>query len=157
MIAVLKFLEAAGVILAGLATLKLLTPSTLDSVLAWSQALPGPSERHFVQRALDHLSGITPRQVRTLGLGAFLFAAIFLLEGVGLWLERRWAEWLSIVATSLFIPLELLEIVRHVSAPKLIALIVNVVVVVYLIARIVQPGTGQTHKGIVTGEAGSKG
>jgi uncharacterized membrane protein (DUF2068 family) len=136
LIAILKLIEAAAIIAAGLAALRLLDPATLDRISSWSQGLPAAAERHFAQHALDHLSGITSSQIEALGAGAFLFAAIFLLEGVGLWLERRWAEWLSILATSLFIPLEILELFHHVSAPKLIALGLNLLVVVYLIARI---------------------
>ena len=136
-IAILKFVETAAIIAAGLAALKLLNPATLDLVTAWSQALPGLGEQRFAQRMLDQLSGISPHEIRALGVGAFVFASIFLLEGVGLWLERRWAEWLSVVATALFIPLEVLELFRHASASKVVALVLNVLVVGYLIARIV--------------------
>jgi uncharacterized membrane protein (DUF2068 family) len=135
-IAVLKFLETAAVIAAGLAALKLLNPATLDAIAAWSEALPGQQEQQVVQRVLDQLSGITQHEVRALGAGAILFAAIFLMEGIGLWLQRRWAEWLSVVATALFIPLEILELCRHESATKIIALVVNLLVVGYLVARI---------------------
>jgi uncharacterized membrane protein (DUF2068 family) len=136
-IAVLKFIEAIAVAAAGLATLKLLNPATLDLIAGWVQAVPGAAAQQFLQGALDHLSGISHRQVRALGAGAFIFAAIFLVEGIGLWMEKRWAEWLAIVATALFIPLEILELIRHVTAPKAVALIVNVLVVAYLVARII--------------------
>ncbi|MDB5985222.1 MAG: hypothetical protein JWR16_275 [Nevskia sp.] len=136
-IAVLKFIETVAVAAAGLVALQLLDPATLEDITAWSQALPGLAEQRFAQRVLDQLSGITAYQIKALGAGAFVFAAIFLAEGIGLWLQRRWAEWLAVVATALFIPLEILELFRHASASKMIALVVNVLVVGYLIARIV--------------------
>lgn len=141
-IAVFKFVETAAVLGAGLAALQLLDPNTLDMLLAWGQALPALAEQHLAERVIDHLSGISPSQIRALGAGAFLFAGIFLAEGIGLWMERRWAEWLSVVATALFIPLEVLELFRHASLPKAIALVLNAAVVGYLIWRIVslRPG-----------------
>jgi len=135
-IAILKFIEAAAVVAAGLAALQLLDPATLAAIAKWTQARPGHAEQHFAQRALDHLSGITPRELKQLGAGAFAFAGIFLAEAIGLWMERPWAEWLAVVATSLFIPLEVLELFKHVTVPKLIALVLNVLVVGYLIIRI---------------------
>lgn len=136
LIAVFKFVEAAVIIAAAFAALKLLDPTTLKTLAAWTEALPAISEQNLAKRVLNHLSGITPREVKEIGIGGFLFAAIFLVEGVGLWLERRWAEWLSVLATSVFIPLELLELFRHASLPKLIALVLNSLVVAYLIFRI---------------------
>ena len=58
------------------------------------------------------------------------------MEGVGLWLGRRWAEYLTVIATGSLIPFEIYEMVRKLSPPRLIALILNVAVVIYLIYRI---------------------
>ena len=56
-----------------------------------------------------------------------------LVEGVGLWLARRWAEYLTVVATAAFLPLEVYELTRTVTVTKLAAFAINVVVVAYLI------------------------
>ncbi|GAC1624754.1 MAG: hypothetical protein NVS9B10_11030 [Nevskia sp.] len=137
LIALFKIVETAVFAAAGLASLQLLDPATLDALTAWTRALPGAGVRHFAQRVLDQLSGLSSLQIKELGAGAFLFAAIFLLEGVGLWLEKRWAEWLAVVATSLFMPLEVLELFRHATAPKFVALVLNALLVGYLVYRIV--------------------
>ena len=55
------------------------------------------------------------------------------MEAVGLWLGRRWAEYLTLVATAVFIPLEIYELSRGVSPFKLIAFVVNVAVIAYLL------------------------
>jgi uncharacterized membrane protein (DUF2068 family) len=55
-----------------------------------------------------------------------------LVEGVGLFYRRRWAEWLTVVATSLLIPLELYELVRSPSLLKAGGIAVNVAIVIYL-------------------------
>jgi uncharacterized membrane protein (DUF2068 family) len=59
-----------------------------------------------------------------------------MIEGIGLWHQSRWAEYLTIVATGLFIPLEIYEIFNRVSLPRVAGLIVNVAAVGYLIYRL---------------------
>jgi uncharacterized membrane protein (DUF2068 family) len=67
------------------------------------------------------------------GLALAAYALLELVEAVGLWLGRRWAEYLTLVATSVFIPLEVYELARGVTAIKLIAFIVNIAVIAYLL------------------------
>lgn len=74
----------------------------------------------------------------TLGLLAVAAVVYCLLEGteaVGLWLERRWAEYLTALATAGFLPFELEELTKRVSAVRIGALVLNVVVLVYLVWR----------------------
>lgn len=55
------------------------------------------------------------------------------LESVGLWSMRRWGEYVAVVATSLFIPFEVYEIVDKVTVLRVLALVVNVFLVAYLV------------------------
>ena len=61
---------------------------------------------------------------------------LFLTEGVGLWLLKRWAEWLTVIITSSLVPIEVYEIYRHPSAINVGALLLNLAIVIYLIYRI---------------------
>jgi uncharacterized membrane protein (DUF2068 family) len=65
-----------------------------------------------------------------------LYAGLFLVEGTGLWLQRRWGEWATVVITGLLIPVEVYEIFRHPGSAKILVLIVNMAVVGYLVYRI---------------------
>ena len=49
---------------------------------------------------------------------------------------KRWAEWFTIVITSSLIPVEIYELVRHPTVTKLLVLIINIAVVIYLLYRI---------------------
>src|SRR5262249_52970933 len=72
----------------------------------------------------------------TLYAVAAVAAAYAVLEGVeavGLWYQRRWAEYLTFIATILFLPYELYELSRAVTVLKVIALILNVAIAVYLL------------------------
>jgi uncharacterized membrane protein (DUF2068 family) len=67
---------------------------------------------------------------------AAVLAAYGLLEGVeavGLWLQKRWAEYLTFLATALLLPLEVYELTQKLSPFKIVALIVNIAVVIYLL------------------------
>jgi len=66
-------------------------------------------------------------------IGVFAYAALQLTEGVGLWLLKRWGEYVAVVGTSIFIPLEVYEIVEGSTWLKLGALAVNLAAVVYLV------------------------
>jgi len=65
--------------------------------------------------------------------GSFFYSGLLLTEGFGLWFERRWAEYLTIIATSSFIPLEVYELTRRVNDIKLWVLVINLAIVWYLI------------------------
>lgn len=67
-----------------------------------------------------------------IGVGAILFAAFLLVEAWGLWHRRIWAELLTIVATTLLIPVEVYELFKHPSAGKVATIVVNVAIVLYL-------------------------
>jgi hypothetical protein len=90
------------------------------------------SDGSFVHRIDDLLSWPRERLYLT-GLALAAYALLELVEAVGLWLGMRWAEYLTLVATSVFIPLELYELARGVSPFKVIALVVNLAVIAYLL------------------------
>lgn len=127
----------------GLAALKLLQPQVLPLLQDWADTLPvGHTEQFVAQKVLGWLSELAPGRIKAAGIGAFLLSAVFLTEGVGLWLRKRWAEWLTVVATSLFIPVELHEIATHPTLARFAALVVNLLVVAYLVRQILVKETG---------------
>src|SRR5260370_7964931 len=75
-------------------------------------------------------------RVRQLGVGRFFYSALFLSEGRGLGLAKRWAEYLTIVTTACLMPVELYEIYVHASWPRVVVLLVNTAVVAYLILEL---------------------
>jgi uncharacterized membrane protein (DUF2068 family) len=66
-------------------------------------------------------------------LGVLAYGLLQVVEGVGLWMLKRWGEYVAVVATSAFIPLELYELVEKASPFKAGALLINVAAVVYLV------------------------
>jgi uncharacterized membrane protein (DUF2068 family) len=68
-------------------------------------------------------------------LTAFLlgYGAVQIAEGVGLWMLKRWGEYLAVVATSAFLPVEVYELSHKVTVLRLGALVVNLAAVAYLL------------------------
>jgi uncharacterized membrane protein (DUF2068 family) len=82
---------------------------------------------------VDLAGRATPGQLALFGYFAFFYAAIRFVEGYGLWRERRWAEWFAAISGSIYIPLEIYELLRGVSLIKAGSLLINVAIVVYII------------------------
>ena len=82
---------------------------------------------------LNRLFALSTSKLYLYGAIAAAFAAILALEAVGLWLGRRWAEYLTFVETSVLIPFEIYELVNRASALKILTLVLNVAVVAYLL------------------------
>jgi uncharacterized membrane protein (DUF2068 family) len=135
-IAIFKFVKAAGLIAIDFGLLKLLDPAIAQRMQSWVLALSQSAAHPHVLRALVTVTSFSERRIQTLGVIALAYATLYMIEGIGLWHQSRWAEYLTIVATSLLIPLEIYEIARHATVPKVFALIVNIGAVIYLAYRL---------------------
>ncbi len=133
LIAVFKFFKAALLIALGIGLFKVLHKDLGDVLEHWCEALRLDPGSHFVNLALEKAMNASPQQIKKLGLGSFLYAGLFLAEGTGLWLRKRWGEWLTVIITSSLVPVEIYEIYRHFSYAKVGVLVLNVAIVIYLI------------------------
>jgi len=88
--------------------------------------------RHFLHTIVTRLHGLRAHQLRIAGALALAYGALELVEGVGLWLDQLWAEYLTVIVTSLLIPFELYELAHHPTIWKAGGIAVNVVIVAYL-------------------------
>ena len=82
---------------------------------------------------LRHLLDSNQHTLTLVAVGLLAYAAVQLVEGVGLFLLKRWGEYVAVVATSAFVPLEVYELTHKASPVKAGALAVNLVAVVYLV------------------------
>ena len=133
LIAVFKFLKAALFIALGIGLFRIIHRDVGDVLQHWIEALRIDPGSHYVNLAVEKAAHVSPEQVRKLGLGSFLYAGLFLAEGTGLWLRKRWGEWLTVIITSSLVPVELYEIHRHFGYAKVVVLALNVAIVLYLI------------------------
>jgi uncharacterized membrane protein (DUF2068 family) len=82
---------------------------------------------------IRHTFALDQRTLTWLALAAAGYAALEIVEGIGLWLLRRWGEYFAMVATSVLIPYEIYELVAKVTPLRLAAFLINVALVVYLV------------------------
>ena len=88
---------------------------------------------HGVLHDFERLLTLNVTTLRLIGIAAAVYAVLEGAEAVGLWFQYRWAEYLTFVATTAFVPLEVYELTKTVSALKVLALVVNIAIVLYLL------------------------
>ena len=84
-------------------------------------------------RAVENALNASPTTLDLVAAFLIFYGVLQLFEGLGLWLLKRWGEYFAVVATSLFIPLEVYELTEKITWLRVVALIVNVAAVVYLL------------------------
>jgi uncharacterized membrane protein (DUF2068 family) len=84
-------------------------------------------------RSLGHVVNLSSTTLYAVAAAAAAYALLEGTEAVGLWLQKRWAEYLTFVATIVFIPYEVYELARTISPFKVVALIINVLIALYLL------------------------
>jgi uncharacterized membrane protein (DUF2068 family) len=105
-----------------------------------------PGSRHLYELAAG-LSGLDSKRLEEIGFGSFVYAGLFSVEGVGLWMRKKWGEYATIVITTSFIPIEIYELVKHFSPLKVVTIVLNVAIVVYLVVRVLRSRGEVTSKG----------
>jgi uncharacterized membrane protein (DUF2068 family) len=88
---------------------------------------------HYPRIFLDAATRLTDLQLWALAFAALLYSAIRMAEGIGLWLQRRWAEWFGMLSSGIYLPIELYEVFREITWPRMTVLAVNTGVVAYLL------------------------
>lgn len=136
LIAAVKLLKAALLIIVGIGVLKYVHKDLSCALEHWIAVLGLNPGNRFLDRALEKAANLTPHKIKLVGIGSFIYAGLFLVEGTGLWLAKRWGEWVTIIITSSLVPLEIYECYHHLTAIKILVLALNVAIVFYLIYRV---------------------
>jgi uncharacterized membrane protein (DUF2068 family) len=139
LIALLKIGHGVLVLLLGISLLSLNARTRwMDFLSAWTADELLMQHSKAVDYLLSKLQAILAGGVlRATGFLALFYAAVLFTEGIGVYMQQRWAEWLMIFATAALIPLEVWHIWRHPSLAALVILIVNCFIVwfLYLVLR----------------------
>ncbi|MGI8813485.1 MAG: DUF2127 domain-containing protein [Pyrinomonadaceae bacterium] len=90
----------------------------------------------FVHAALQRLVGFNNNQVLAWSSVALVYSTSLYVEGLGLWYQKRWAEYLTVIGTTLLIPLELFEIYERFTWIRIAILLLNIFIVWYLATRL---------------------
>jgi uncharacterized membrane protein (DUF2068 family) len=138
-IAAFKFVKAALFVVAALAAFGLLSArlgALADRLIATLAATYDNALTRRVVALLTRIAALDRPRLEIVGGLALCYAGLFVTEGIGLWRGRRWAEYLTVVATASLVPFEVYEVARRVTLPRIAALVINVVVLIYLVQQL---------------------
>lgn len=135
-----RAIKALVLLLGGVVLLVAVRSGALEG---WSDRLESELNVRAGSSLWLRLTGYTVEHFTSLGTGtqvalavaAFLYGLLEAVEGIGLILRRRWAEYLVLLANCAFIPVEIEELLRNPSVFKGLAFLINVVIVIYLVRR----------------------
>lgn len=142
LLAVLRTFEGLGELAIGLTLFGLQSrvPSVVEALknelpllVPAAESIGWDIENSWIARTIDDIANINPDTYGIIGIGIALLGAVKLTEAVGLWMAKRWGEYLSVIATSVFIPVEIRELILGITAFKVVIFVINVAAVVWLI------------------------
>ena len=128
----LKLLKGAFFVALGFGLLRMLHHDLYLFALQAVEALHLDPDRLIITKLLDKVTLITDHRLKQLSALVFLYAVLDFIEGVGLVLEKRWAEYFTLVLTVALIPLEIIKLIYHPNHWTLAILVANALIAVYL-------------------------
>ncbi|HEY4008791.1 MAG TPA: DUF2127 domain-containing protein [Acidobacteriaceae bacterium] len=133
LIGLFKLSKAALSVALGVGALKLLHRDIASVVLRVTDVLRIDPENRLVGLLLNKAVRLDPTELRRFSLITFTYAALCLVEGTGLMLEKRWAEYFTVTLTALALPWECFELHKEFTIPRIVLLLVNLAVFAYLV------------------------
>jgi uncharacterized membrane protein (DUF2068 family) len=133
LIAAYKLVQALLFAAIGVGAVKLVGKDAAEVLGRVADHLHFNSEWRLVDFVLDKASLLNDPLLRRIGVAAFAYAALGILEGTGLYLEKAWGEVLTLIITASFLPWEIFEILRRVTWFRFGLLSANVLVFLYLL------------------------
>jgi uncharacterized membrane protein (DUF2068 family) len=153
LIAAFKFLKAALLIVLAIALFHLRDPDASEHFVGWLHRLPIATGHQLVTQLIEWLLGTTARTIGWFGAISLGYATLYGIEGFGLWRNAHWAEYLTVITTSLLVPVEIWELFHHATPMKGLALVINLAIVAYLVHLLraerhgaAKPGAGSTKR-----------
>jgi uncharacterized membrane protein (DUF2068 family) len=135
-IAIFKFIKGAALLALACGAVSLFHKDVATEAERWLDQLRIDPDNRYIATNLDKLQFIHTKELKAFSALGAGYAALFLTEGTGLLFRKRWAEWLTIIATSSFLPLELYELSKRFTALRLVVILINAAAVLFLIYRV---------------------
>jgi uncharacterized membrane protein (DUF2068 family) len=132
-IAIFKWAKGLMLLVVAAGAISLFHKDVQSQVESWINACRIDPENRFIAAGLEKLDLVHTRELKQLSFLSAFYAAIFLTEGTGLAMRKRWAEYLTIIATGLLIPLEVYELFKTATVLKAVFLVANVAIVAFLV------------------------
>jgi uncharacterized membrane protein (DUF2068 family) len=138
-IAIDKLGKATGLVVVSFLLQRLLSPEQHERFVAWIDMVRLEPKSWFMRYCLEQLgrvAGIQPGTLKWLHVAALIYAGLYLVEGVGLIFDKKWAEWMVVITTAMFLPLEVYEIIKEITWPRCLLFAANLGMALYLLWRL---------------------
>ena len=132
-IGLLKLFEAVFFFLVGIGVIHFLHRDLGDAAVRLAERLRMDMDGRVMTWVFDHIDAVTSHRLKQIGALTFCYAGLRIVEGIGLVMEKLWAEYLTVGVTMSFLPWELYEVCRRFDWIRVGLLLVNLIVVAYLI------------------------
>lgn len=90
------------------------------------------SETLFIHQLQDRYLWLTPANLHYIAAGSLLYSIFLFIEGIGLWFQKRWGEYLVLLSTGCFIPFEVYIVVEQHHLKHFLLLLINICILVYV-------------------------
>lgn len=137
-IGIFKLVKGALLLAFGLGALSLIHKDAAEVVRHWAHVFQVDTDSKFVQTWLVEIGLVQQRDLKLVVTTSLFYSALLSTEGMGLLMEKVWAEYLTSIITASFIPIEIYALVRHTTVLRVGLLLANVLVVAYLVFRLGQ-------------------
>jgi len=144
-IAIFKWCAALVLVLVGIGFLKLMHKDIETLVMLWADQLRVDPDNRYLGALLVKLHLLDEKKIEVLSGATFGYSALFLVQGTGLFFEKRWAEYLTVIATLSFVPVELYELAKKFSVPTCVILVINLAIALFLIVKIWTANASSRH------------
>jgi uncharacterized membrane protein (DUF2068 family) len=131
-VATFEAAKGALVLLAGCGLLTFIHRDLHQAAVKLVRVLHLNPAKHYPSIFIDAADRVTDMQLWVLAFSALLYAIIRFVEAYGLWKQQQWAEWFGLLSGGMYIPMEVYEVSRDLSWPRVTVLVVNIGVVAYL-------------------------
>jgi uncharacterized membrane protein (DUF2068 family) len=137
-IGVFKLVKALMLFAVAVGVLTILDQHTREQLTRLIEHFNPDPKNRVIGYLSEHVFNLSPKKLIVVTLATCSYGVLFVIEGIGLLMCKRWAEYLTVIITLSFIPLEIYELTRKVSPLKIGTLVLNLAIVIYLIVRLKQ-------------------
>ena len=137
-VAVFEIIKGLSVLALCLILLSLLhrdLSSVVDQLTTWLRVSPDSRVADWFYELADRTTG---QGIWTAAAVGLVYSAGRFIEGYGLWHQRHWAEWFAVISGAIYVPFELFALIAHPNWTKLVVLILNIVVVLYILRILIE-------------------
>ena len=97
--------------------------------------------KHLPRIFIEASRHLTDARMLLLALAACVYSSMRFVEAYGLWFAKRWAEWFALLSGSVYLPIELYELVKSVTWVKMVFISINLVIIFYMVVMLKRSGT----------------